>query len=294
MSKFKERILSLLSAMALTATLIPSASLFASAETDGEVMVKSGTIMVNNDWADETIDVDLTEYKSAKVVISENTTGYQWLKVEVDTSSLITEDNYGASTISLDDYCGQSFQLYIGANGTRSYEIIGIPGQIVKHTVTASVAEECAEMGTVTGTKEYKEGALATVKATPANGYKFVKWVDEAGKEYTKSSHTFTVSEDKSFTAYFEKKAGSETTKTDTVRIEAEGATLFNNNAHQTKPGDTWYGEASANDWLEMTGSCEAYLPIVITDTSVTYDITFRYVAEGEDTEPLGKYLAAG
>ena len=286
MLKLRKRILSLLSAMALAATLIPSGSLFASAETDGEVMVKSGTITVNNDWADETIDVDLTEYKSAKVVISENTTGYQWLKVEVDTSSLITEDNYGASTISLDDYCGQSFQLYIGANGTRSYEIIGIPGQIVKHTVTASVAEECAEMGTVTGTKEYKEGALATVKATPANGYKFVKWVDEAGKEYTKSSHTFTVSEDKSFTAYFAERKADETEKTDTIRIEAEGASEFNSTEHKINTGSTWYGEASGNDYLDYTGDCEAYLPIVITDTSVTYDISVRYAAEFENRNP--------
>ena len=80
--------------------------------------------------------------------------------------------------------------------------------------------------------------------------------------------------------------AAGETIKTDTVRIEAEGAVLFDGTAHQTKPGDTYYGEASANDWLEMTDSCEAYLPIVITDTSVTYDITIRYVAEGEDKNP--------
>ena len=264
-----------------------------SAEDEWVVIKGFGDVPFGADWStDHSIQYDLTGYVAAKIVI-EGTVNEMKLWLRPNDGNPVVENATvnGTYTYEFTEADMDTVEAILqgkddGSGTITKFTIYGIPGEVVKYTVSASVAEECAEMGTVTGTKEYKEGALATVKATPANGYKFVKWVDEAGKEYTKSSHTFTVSEDKSFTAYFEKKAGSETTKTDTVRIEAEGATLFNNNAHQTKPGDTWYGEASANDWLEMTGSCEAYLPIVITDTSVTYDITFRYVAEGEDKNP--------
>ena len=309
MSKLRKRIFSLLSAMALTATLMPSASLFASAAADGEpeaasVVLWSGSTEIG-DWSGgfsiQDIAEKLDEITPQKLVIEGNVNSdnsqFQlssnidwndngiWLGAAVNISSFPYEVNLTDDMINA-LYSNNQLNINGKFITVNKVEVFGIKEVIVKHTISASVAEECAEMGTVTGAKEYREGASATVKATPANGYKFVKWVDEAGNEYTKSSVTLTVSEDKSFIAYFAKREAGETEKTDTIRIEAEGATLFNNNAHQTKPGDTYYGEASANDWLEMTGSCEAYLPIVITDTSVTYDVMVRYVANYPDRDP--------
>ena len=309
MSKLRKRIFSLLSAMALTATLMPSASLFASAAADGEpeaasVVLWSGSTEIG-DWSGgfsiQDIAEKLDEITPQKLVIEGNVNSdnsqFQlssnidwndngiWLGAAVNISSFPYEVNLTDDMINA-LYSNNQLNINGKFITVNKVEVFGIKEDIVKHTISASVAEECAEMGTVTETKEYREGASATVKATPANGYKFVKWVDEAGNEYTKSSVTLTVSEDKSFIAYFAKREAGETEKTDTIRIEAESATEFNSNEHKINTGSTWYGEASANDYLDYTGNCEAYLPIVITDTSVTYNISIRYSAEYDDRNP--------
>lgn len=59
--------------------------------------------------------------------------------------------------------------------------------------------------GSVTGTGTYYEGKTATLTATPAKGYKFVKWNDGN----TDNPRTITVKENASYKAIFE--AGSET-----------------------------------------------------------------------------------
>ena len=262
--------------------------------TDEWVVIKDfGDVPFGTDWENtHCLEYDLTGYVAAKIVIEGTANEMKlWLDPNDGTAAVENYTLDGTYTYEFTEADMETVKAILqgkddGSGTITKFTIYGIPGEIVKYTVATSVAEGCEDMGTVTATKEYKEGSLASIKATPASGYRFVKWVDESGKEYAKSSVTITVTKDKTFTAYFEKKSSGETTKTDTVRIEAEGAVLFDGTAHQTKPGDTYYGEASANDWLEMTGSCEAYLPIVITDTSVTYDITIRYVAEGNDKNP--------
>ena len=91
----------------------------------------------------------------------------------------------------------QSASAYVTASNIAMYasnedrkDIIDIP--------SVTVAEECAEMGTVsTSVKKLVDGIDSQVKltATPNTGYKFVKWVDESGNaiENAGASYTITV-----------------------------------------------------------------------------------------------------
>ncbi len=66
------------------------------------------------------------------------------------------------------------------------------------YTITAESAN--SNMGTVTGGGTYYEGTVATISATPFNGYRFVSWNDGN----TINPRTITVTEDATYTAYFE------------------------------------------------------------------------------------------
>ena len=300
MKNFKRRVLSFLSAVALTATLLPSASLFASAaeEETNEVIIASASFTSDKfgSWDNDNnvVEFDLSGYSSA------------WIEYEVEGSvqinaDLIAGDNWHelvdkATGTGRYDFTEDYLDLYSAPSNlvlktnqypeVKSIIVKGIKGEVVKYTVATSVAKGCENMGTVTASNEYREGASATIKATPANGYKFVKWVDEAEKEYNTSAVTFNVESNKSFTAYFAERAEGENQRVDTIKKEAERSTFYANNSHKTNSGSTHYGEASSDDYLEFSGECEAYLPLLITDPSVTYEISIRYAAEYEDRNP--------
>ena len=80
--------------------------------------------------------------------------------------------------------------------------VIGLPSspQSVKMKVaTFTITIETSGRGTVTGAGTYKEGETVTLTATPAEGWRFVKWSDGT----TSSTYTLTISGDKTLTAEF-------------------------------------------------------------------------------------------
>lgn len=74
--------------------------------------------------------------------------------------------------------------------------------EAVTYTITASVAAECSDMGTVSGAGTYDENSEITLVATPNDGYEFVKWV-VGSEELTDNSIDVTVSGNATYTAYF-------------------------------------------------------------------------------------------
>ena len=78
-----------------------------------------------------------------------------------------------------------------------------IPAPVVNHTITVSANP--AEAGTVTGAGEYEEGATATLTATPAEGYEFVKWTENEVEVSTDAEYTFEVLADHNLVANFKK-----------------------------------------------------------------------------------------
>lgn len=92
-------------------------------------------------------------------------------------------------------------------------------------TVTAGTG------GTVTGGGNYESGTTATLKATPATGYKFVKWVNASGATVsTSATYSLSVTADTTLTAVFEK-------LTYTITFKNEDGTILQ--ASSVAYGDT-------------------------------------------------------
>ena len=77
-------------------------------------------------------------------------------------------------------------------------------------------------MGTVSGGGEYERGTQATVTATPANDYHFVRWNN--GVE--QNPYTFTVYGDVSLIANFERNTGIDDIEKTVISINAEGLSI--------------------------------------------------------------------
>ena len=71
-------------------------------------------------------------------------------------------------------------------------------------TITVTSANE--SMGTVSGSGEYAFGTVATITATPNEGYRFVSWNDGN----TDNPRTITVTEDATYISTFEEGVGIE------------------------------------------------------------------------------------
>ena len=67
-------------------------------------------------------------------------------------------------------------------------------------TLTLTVVPDDPSHGTVTGSGSYTYGSDATVEATPATDYHFLRWSDGS----TDNPHTFTMTQSTTMTAYFE------------------------------------------------------------------------------------------
>ena len=67
-------------------------------------------------------------------------------------------------------------------------------------TYTVYVVPDQSEMGSVAGSGVYSYRTSATITATPALGYRFVRWSDDN----TDAQHTVYITSDTTFTAYFE------------------------------------------------------------------------------------------
>ena len=67
-------------------------------------------------------------------------------------------------------------------------------------TLTVTATPDDPSHGTVTGSDSYTYGATATVEATPAEDYHFLRWSDGS----TDNPHTFTVTQNTEIVAYFE------------------------------------------------------------------------------------------
>ncbi len=125
------------------------------------------------------------------------------------TTQLFSETMTGSEVVvrnaSLQNYRGQTvriafrhhnssdvFALALGSIG------IGVVWDPVQYTLTAASAD--TTMGTVSGGGTYNEGDTATLTATAAEGYHFVRWNDNN----TSNPREVVVTANVSYTAYFE------------------------------------------------------------------------------------------
>ncbi len=159
---------------------------------------------------------------------------------------------------------------------------------------TVSLNAQPAEGGSVEGAGNYEFGSTATILARPAEGYHFTGWTENGIELSSQEEYSFTVTEDRSFTAHFEKNSY-------TVTLEAnpsEGGTL-------SGAGDYTHGSfviitALAGDdfqflyWIEngeivttnseyaFEANHDRHLIAVFESTLPVYEITVRtYPEEG-------------
>jgi hypothetical protein len=77
----------------------------------------------------------------------------------------------------------------------------------VEYVVTVYTDPADGSGGTAAGGGMYASGASCTITATPEDGYAFVSWTSSDGQTVTTTSHTFTVSQDVTWTAHFGRKS---------------------------------------------------------------------------------------
>ena len=80
----------------------------------------------------------------------------------------------------------------------------GIDAVLSKFTYTIAATVSPAGSGTVSGTGTYPRWARVTLTATPAKGFRFVRWTMDGREVSTSPTLTFTVAGDRSLVAHFE------------------------------------------------------------------------------------------
>jgi len=120
----------------------------------------------------------------------------------------------------------------------------------VDETFTVQAIANNAAFGTVTGSAVYTAGTTATLEATPAKGYKFVKWNDEN----TDNPRQVVVNSYMNFTAFFEK----DSVANDTTPKQFMVMAISNNAAYGMVSGSAVY-DAGAQAVLAAvaTDSCK-------------------------------------
>ena len=157
-----------------------------------------------------------------------------------------------------------NFKLAATLSKDKTYDLVGFVAiysgtiqiyylsatEVVLHNVTAAVNDSV--MGTVAGAGEYKEGAEATLTATPAEGYEFVNWTVADSIVSTENPYTFAVTADVALVANFKKAAPAtetvyfiNTKKWAAVTAHAWGAKL---------PDTAWPGLATVKETEQIAG----------------------------------------
>ncbi|MDE5704102.1 MAG: InlB B-repeat-containing protein, partial [Bacteroidales bacterium] len=96
-----------------------------------------------------------------------------------------------------------------------------------KTQYTVTLKAEPADGGTVEGGGEFTEGADATVKATPKEGFRFVAWKEGETEVSTSTVYSFVVSKDVTLTAVFAEGTANETLESALWTIFSENGTLI-------------------------------------------------------------------
>lgn len=146
--------------------------------------------------------------------------------------------------------------------------------------------------GTLEGAGFYNEGDLVTIKATPAEGYLFVKWSDDE----TDAERTLQIGEDTSLVATFKKVQGSNNTPTPPPSGSTPKYTLTvkaNNDQYGTVEGGGEYAEnASATlkaiaksgyEFKQWNDGNTAATRVVTVVADKTYTATFSLKQSEEE-----------
>ena len=130
-------------------------------------------------------------YRNGTSLSGAGSSGYYW------SSSLRTSNPdyaYYVRFYSSDVYWDYDYRYY-------GFIVRPVYGERTKYSYTITVSANSSSYGTVSGGGTYEEGTQVTLTATANSGYRFVRWNDGN----TDNPRVITVTQDESYTAYFEK-----------------------------------------------------------------------------------------
>ncbi len=165
----------------------------------------------------------------------------------------------------------------VGSNATLSFTatadrtLTAHFAPLASHTVTTVASP--AEGGTVAGAGSYTAGDSATVTATPADGWVFVKWTVGGAQVSTAPSYSFTVTADRTLTAQFVA-AGELRTVT----------TASNPTAGGTTTGAGSYATGDTATVTAVPAPNYAFSRWTESGTTVSTDAAYSFVVNGNRT----------
>jgi gliding motility-associated-like protein/uncharacterized repeat protein (TIGR02543 family) len=200
------------------------------------------------------------------------------------------------------DASGTSTSATVTMSGNKS-----VTANFQLQNYTLSTTSSPTAGGTVTGAGTYTYGTTVTLKATPAAGYIFTGWSDDASG--TSSSTTVTMNGNKSVTAKFQAQATTikftlSTTATPAAGGAVSGAGSYDAGTEVTltatpAAGYTftgWSGDASGTSvstTITMTGNKSATANFQAQTTTITYTLSATVVpSEGGVVTGKGTYDA--
>ena len=167
----------------------------------------------------------------------------------VKSTSTINAGASKTTTVKYDEYLADQVKVVYMHVTTKGGEI-KVEAESVKFNVTAT-----AENGTVEGAGIYEQGAEATLKATPAEGYEFVNWTVDGTEVSTENPYKFTVTADVALVANFKKAAPAMET---VYFINNKGWSKVNAYAWEPVQNANWPGVAATKE-AEQIGGYDVY-----------------------------------
>ena len=239
-------------------TMVGDAALFGTAwdlNAKANEMVKQADGSYALTLTNKTLDAKSYEYKAAK--------NHSWdVTVPGGDNAKLTVDKKGQYDIT--------FTLNAAATSVTA-KATYIPAT---YTVTAT-----AENGTVTGAGKYKEGAEATLTATPAEGYQFVNWTKGGEVVSAENPYAFVVTENVELVANFKAvEATVYTISIEAVNGTVTGAGVYEEGATVTltaTPADGY----NFKNWTVSSAEVSAENPYIFTATAdVTVTANFEEI----------------
>jgi hypothetical protein len=148
-----------------------------------------------------------------------------------------------------------------------------------KKTYTITAVSLDPEKGSVSGGGEYKEGEMATLTATPAEGFQFSVWSDGVAA----NPRVVTVTGDATFTAIFTEKVIEKPTYTITVTAEpAEGGSVSGGGVYDEGSTITLVAVPAAGyEFVKWSDENTDNPRTVVVTGDASYTALFKVAGEG-------------
>ena len=210
-----------------------------------------------------------------------------YAKGDVVTLTATPEEGYALDCFMAGELHGNSATLtkISGNSFTMPANDMVVSAKFAKlYTISASANPTAG--GTVAGAGEYKDGATASLTATPKSGYDFVSWTENGSVVSTIETYSFTVSGDRTLVANFQPSSTKYTISASAN--PAEGGSV--SGAGEYEEGKTVTLIATPNDKYNFVNWTENGSVVA---TSASYSFTAsanRTLVANFELKPAAKY----